>query len=103
MRDFLADYSNWFYWGWVVVFSIHFYLNIIIYIRIEKEEFEDFRRGYDVPQIVLAVFTLRWSPEYQSDEGPVTKKMMRSSNVISKVLIVYTIMNCLIWGIVYNG
>ena len=106
MKDFLTDYCSWFYWGWAVIFFIHTYLNIMIYVEIEKEEFEgfgNFWRGGDVLQILLAVFTLNWSREYQSDESPGTQKMMRSSNVISKVLVVYTIVNCLIWGIVYNG
>jgi hypothetical protein len=104
MREFLATYSVWFYYGWLLLFIVHVILNHIIYFSINKEEFEDYssQAKSNIVPMILSIFTFHWPEDYQSDENPTTRGFMKASNFLSPCILIYTFIILFIWAYTYG-
>lgn len=104
MIQFLSRLTPFVYYAWPVLLFIHYWLNYHIYETIDKEEFEGstLEKGHRYEDNVLALLTFRWRREYMEDEAPDTVRLMRYSNVLSIVLIVYTMLMAGLWIYLYG-
>lgn len=86
-----------FYWSWIPVLVAHVILNYVIFHMIGKEEFKWPRNEGDAGEMMLAIFNFRWNKAYQEDDNPLITRLMRISNVLSIVFIIYTAAVFFIW------
>ncbi len=86
------------------MFVVHLVINFIIYEAIGKEEVLNALRPHhpDSPAFLIAIFTFRWSKSYQEYESRSTVRLMKISNVLAPILIVFTFAGVVMWAISYG-
>ena len=91
------------YWPallWLIILFVHFVLNYFIYVEIGKEEFQGNQHiKFNSMDDFLAIFTFHWSKSYQEHESDQTVRWMKCSNIVSKLLIAYSV--ALFFGWIY--